>query len=64
MRWLVNDGQKIYVGGLMKNSTTKRIRKIPLLGDIPYIVQTPKGLKNRRSWIKSRNYSIKQKKCT
>lgn len=33
---LINDGQNIYIGGLMENSTTKIVRKIPLLGDIPY----------------------------
>jgi len=60
MRWLVNDGQKIYVGGLMKNSTTKRIRKIPLLGDIPYIVQTPKGLKKIKV-IKSNKKNVRKK---
>ena len=37
MTTLINDGQKIYVGGLMENSTNKKIRKIPLLGDIPYL---------------------------
>ena len=37
MTTLINDGQKIYVGGLMENSINKKIRKIPLLGDIPYL---------------------------
>ena len=37
MTTLINDGQKIYVGGLMENSSNKRIRKIPFLGDIPYL---------------------------
>ena len=37
MTTLINDGQKIYVGGLMENSTNKKVRKIPLLGDIPYL---------------------------
>ena len=37
MATLISDGQKIYVGGLMENTTNKKIRKIPLLGDIPYL---------------------------
>ena len=37
MTTLINDGQEIYVGGLMENSSNRKIRKIPLLGDIPYL---------------------------
>ena len=37
MTTLINDGQKIYVGGLIENSTNRKVRKIPLLGDIPYL---------------------------
>jgi type II secretory pathway component GspD/PulD (secretin) len=34
---LVNDGQKIYIGGLMETVNDKKVKKIPLLGDIPYL---------------------------
>ncbi len=37
MSTLVNDGQKIYIGGLMETVMEKRVKKIPLLGDIPYL---------------------------
>jgi general secretion pathway protein D len=37
MTTMINDGQKIYVGGLMENSINKKVRKIPILGDIPYL---------------------------
>jgi len=37
MTTLINDGQRIYVGGLMEDSSNKNIRKIPLLDDIPYL---------------------------
>jgi len=37
MSTLVDDGQKIYIGGLMETVEENRIKKIPLLGDIPYL---------------------------
>lgn len=37
MNTLINDGQKIYIGGLMETVEENRIKKIPLLGDIPYL---------------------------
>ena len=37
MSTLVKDGQSIYIGGLMETVTEKRVKKIPLIGDIPYL---------------------------
>ena len=37
MSTLVDDGQKIYIGGLMETVEENRIKKIPFLGDIPYL---------------------------
>jgi len=37
MSTLINDGQQIYIGGLMETVEENRIKKIPLLGDIPYL---------------------------
>lgn len=34
---LLNDGQSIFIGGLIENSTVKSENKIPYLGDIPYL---------------------------
>ncbi len=34
---LINDGQTVLIGGLLKESESKTKRKIPLLGDIPLI---------------------------
>ena len=34
---LLNDGQKIYIGGLMESNKSKLVKKVPLLGDIPFI---------------------------
>ncbi|MFC1592398.1 secretin N-terminal domain-containing protein [Candidatus Omnitrophota bacterium] len=33
----VKDGQTVIIGGLVKNKTTKSVKKIPILGDIPLI---------------------------
>jgi type II secretory pathway component GspD/PulD (secretin) len=33
----VHDGEKIYLGGLLTDEHRKTIKKIPLLGDIPYL---------------------------
>jgi len=33
----VEDGQTIIIGGIMKDTTTKTTRKVPILGDIPLI---------------------------
>jgi len=37
MSTLINDGQQIYIGGIMETVEENRIKKIPLLGDIPYL---------------------------
>ncbi len=34
---LLNDGQSIYIGGLIESSETETVRKVPYLGDIPYL---------------------------
>lgn len=34
---LINDGQTVVIGGLLKESESKTKRKIPLLGDIPLV---------------------------
>lgn len=31
------DGKTVIIGGLMENNKTEQVRKIPLLGDIPYL---------------------------
>ncbi len=34
---LINDGENIYIGGLIASNKEKQIKKIPLLGDIPLL---------------------------
>lgn len=34
---LLNDGQSVYIGGLMETSESKLVKKVPLIGDIPYL---------------------------
>jgi general secretion pathway protein D len=34
---LVKDGQAVVLGGLRKKDTTKRVNKVPILGDIPVL---------------------------
>ncbi|MBI3999335.1 MAG: hypothetical protein HY351_01855, partial [Candidatus Omnitrophica bacterium] len=34
---MVNDGQTIVLGGLLSSQQTNNVRKVPLLGDIPYL---------------------------
>lgn len=33
----IKDGQTVVIGGLVKNKTTKSVKKIPILGDIPIL---------------------------
>lgn len=34
---LLNDGQSVYIGGLMETTESKLVKKVPLIGDIPYL---------------------------
>ena len=34
---LIDDGQTIVLGGIFKNTTSKGVDKVPLLGDLPGI---------------------------
>jgi type II secretory pathway component GspD/PulD (secretin) len=34
---LLNDGQSIYIGGLMETAEIETVRKVPYLSDIPYL---------------------------
>ncbi len=45
----VIDGQSLAIGGLLQSDTSKVVRKIPLLGDLPIIGE----LFRTRSWTKS-----------
>ena len=33
----IKDGQTVVIGGLVKSKTTKAVKKIPILGDIPFL---------------------------
>jgi len=33
----IQDGQTIVIGGLMEDQKTETIRKVPVLGDVPYL---------------------------
>ncbi|MFQ5685474.1 MAG: type II secretion system protein GspD, partial [Candidatus Scalindua sp.] len=37
MSALIKDGDNIYIGGLIEKEENKKIKKVPLLGDIPYL---------------------------
>jgi len=50
---MVRDGDTVVIGGLMKDSDTTSVTKIPLLGDIPIIGWLFKGKthqSSRRIW--------------
>jgi len=34
---LINDGQTIVIGGLRRTNTSKEVKKVPILGDMPII---------------------------
>jgi pSer/pThr/pTyr-binding forkhead associated (FHA) protein len=48
-RVAVKDGQTIVIGGLIKDQTSKTIRKVPLLGDIPLVGELFKRTQESKS---------------
>ncbi len=44
----LRDSETIVMGGLIQNSTTKSTRKIPLLGDIPWLGKLFQGKVNAK----------------
>ncbi|MBN2825382.1 MAG: type II secretion system secretin GspD [Campylobacterales bacterium] len=48
---IVNNGETIIIGGLIKSSTGKSVTKVPILGDIPIIGELFKSTANAKSEV-------------